>query len=270
MLVILVVIIILTILIITLMRMYLYLIDNNMIEHYDDKYINYNINDCAKLCKTTEHCYGFAYDGKVHSPSHLISYDHQNSKDRNAKGTCYISSAEISGVPTDSIYGHKYSNSHTVCNKLHPMDSATENLSDAEKKGNATFVCSKGITSDIPKRIYSIERKNAVDSPSFIHNRQLYNLFDTERLHPQYYHHHFDDFIRINEGQNINFLWDAEDAPPKIFFNKIRGKNDNIIHPKHNVEDYIVRPYTWPRTLHDAQQRNLLRDYAISRNKVKK
>ena len=253
--------IIFIILIITLI-----LIDNNMIEHYDDKYTNYNINDCAKLCKTIEHCYGFAYDGTVHSPSRLIAYDNQNSKDRNAKGICYIYSGEIDSKPTYSIYGHEYLNSHTVCRKLHPIDNATDNLSDAEKKGNATFVCSKGITPDISKHIYSVERKNEADSSSFLHNRKLYNLFDKKRLHPQYYHHHFDDFIRINEGQNINFLWSAEDAPKKLC-KKIHGKYQCIIDPKHTVEDYIVRPYIWPRSLHDAQQRNLLRDYAISRNK---
>jgi len=75
----------------------------------------------------------------------------------------------------------------------------TNNLSEAERKNNATFMC------------------KSYDQP---HHLRFHNR---------------DKFIKLDEGQNFAFLTD--------------------------VEDYVVGPYRWPRSLYEAEQRATLNKY---------
>lgn len=113
------------ILIILLAIIIVYFMNNNLIiEGYDARYSDMDINTCAEFCKTTAGCYGFGYDKE--------------------KKICYPSKSIIVGKPLNSIFKNYFSYDNAVCNKVEPINEATKNPSFEKRRANSLFVCSDG------------------------------------------------------------------------------------------------------------------------------
>lgn len=180
-------------------------INNKKIEMYDDRYINSNMEKCARFCKTTAGCYAFAFDNQNN-----ICYPSREPLSGNPSigtisGVSTISTlpgqssvSRISGFPKGSIYEDYYDRNHTFCNKMFTVRLPSKTVSFVDRRSNAIFSCT-----------------------------------DKKRLQPKYYYHNNDRFIKIDEGQNFDFL------------------------PQ--VDEYDVNSYLWPRGKLTTDQLDLLR-----------
>nr|QBK89320.1 MAG: hypothetical protein LCMiAC02_04150 [Mimivirus LCMiAC02] len=177
------------------------------IEKYDDVYQISNIYKCLDLCKTSENCYGVGFDNDTNDSLNIIS---PSNRDNNSvvTGPCYLSSSPIFGSPLNADYEDKYRSDHIICNKVIPIISADNNLSVPEKKGNAIFSCRK------------------------------------KKMQPQLYYHNKNKLIKIDAGQNFDFLT--------------------------SVSHYNIKPYKWFDTIRETSlfDRNImgtsLRGHAIN------
>lgn len=113
---------------------------------------------------------------------------------------CYLSNSVIVNYPIHSIYKDFNISDHVVCNKTIVVLTADNNLSEFERKGNAIFIC---------------KYPDSVSQQLRYHNKNK--------------------FIKLDEGQNFDFMT--------------------------NVEDYEVGPYRWPESLYEAEQRDTLNQY---------
>lgn len=96
---------------------------NINIEAYDDLVSNISLDKCAEWCKTTENCYGFAYDAVTKK--------------------CYPSYNLLEGKPRDSIYRDFYRPSNTSCNKIQPVvtHKLQNELTLDERRKNSIYIC---------------------------------------------------------------------------------------------------------------------------------
>ena len=236
--------------IVVLIILLIYNRNKNNIEHYDDIYTDKNVYECGKLCKTTEGCYAFAFDKDVHSYNKIVNYSGTDAQ-KNIRGNCYLSTNIISGMSVPygdtrygihmkprGIYGDRYKHSHTVCNKVLPINGDNCNLSFPEKKGNSIFICTKGI-----------------QNPRFLLKKKLHKYFRSNALHPQYYMHTKDKFIRLAEGQNFDYLLEGGDykTHPHVWPKSI----DSFT----KIHQYDVNKNIWPRSRFGAEQRDTLIHY---------
>jgi len=111
--------------IIVILICYLLFIHNKKIEHYDDRFANYNFDKCAEFCKTTAECYGFGYD-------------RENS-------VCYPSRKSISGKPANinTRFRDQYSPNNSACNKIEPIILPGNIIPFDKRRKNSIFVCSE-------------------------------------------------------------------------------------------------------------------------------
>ena len=163
---------------------------NKYIEKYDDVYSISNIYNCLDLCKTSENCYGVGFDNDTNDSLNIITNNNRNNNSI-VKGSCYLSSSPIFGTPFNADYEHKYRADHIICNKVITHVYADNNLSVPEKKGNAIFSCRK------------------------------------KRMQPQLYYHNKNKLIKIDAGQNFDFLTNVShyNTQPYKWFNKIKERS---------------------------------------------
>lgn len=113
------------------------------IEGYDDRYLNSSTIKCAKFCKTTAGCYGFAYD--------------------NNKNICYPSKSVLLGRSIGSLHEDDYDPNNTVCNKIFTITKPSNTVSFKERKENALFACAE---------------KSGVQPQIFFHNEDKLEKID--------------------------------------------------------------------------------------------
>ena len=99
----------------------LFIFRRGKIEGYDARYTNISVDNCAKLCKTTAGCFGFAYD-----PKNQI---------------CYPSDNPLMGPPIKALYLDEYKDENVVCNKMDAIMIPTNAPPFDKRKSNAIFVC---------------------------------------------------------------------------------------------------------------------------------
>jgi hypothetical protein len=131
------------------------------LEHYDTRYSNMTIDDCAKFCKTTAGCYGFSYDGK--------------------NKICYGTDSVLSynGPQEDSIYGKEFREDHIYCNKFNPILIPTKTPGFVNRKSNAIFSCGENIVSHPQLYIHDKNRLIHIEegqNPDFITSIDEYNV----------------------------------------------------------------------------------------------
>jgi len=114
------------------------------VEHYDARFTDQTVDDCANFCKTRAGCYGFAFDPKTK--------------------TCYPSNKPLIGQPVDSIYLDSYSDNNMVCNKLQTVLQPSKAVPFDERKSNATFTCAE---------------KKGLQPVYYMHNKGKLNRIDT-------------------------------------------------------------------------------------------
>jgi len=93
------------------------------VEPYDNLLSNSTLENCSNWCKTTENCYGFAYD--------VI-----NKK-------CFPSYNLLEGKPRESLYRDFYLPSNVSCNKIQPViePKLKDELTLDERRKNSIYVC---------------------------------------------------------------------------------------------------------------------------------
>ena len=94
------------------------LIDNKVLESFDEKITRSTKTNCGIACTKVFGCKGFQSD--------------------EANNICYLSKSTIMGSPTNSVFGDEYSKNTERCNKITAAVDTYE-ISESEKKANATY-----------------------------------------------------------------------------------------------------------------------------------
>jgi hypothetical protein len=113
------------IIILLIVLIFILIIKDNNIEHYDERLTNTTFDQCAKFCKTTANCYGFGFDRQTQ--------------------TCYPSRSTIVGKPLDPsiLFKDYYSPSDATCNKVNPITEAGSSISFEKRRDNSVSVCTE-------------------------------------------------------------------------------------------------------------------------------
>jgi len=131
-------IIILTVL---LLIKYVYDLNTQNTEFYDEKVLKTSRENCGILCTKTYECSAFASDDN----------------------TCYLSKSNILGEPTKSPFMKEYNKKYFTCNKLQKVTDSIV-ASDIDLKKNATYVCIGGKNENNQNtqqlKIYDTKEKN--------------------------------------------------------------------------------------------------------------
>lgn len=163
------------ILIIFIIFIILIIINNNQsIEHYDARYTDVSVSDCAEWCKTNAGCSAFGYNKK--------------------NKTCYPSKNLITGKPFNSMYADEYLDTNATCNKPSPIMQPQKTPSFFSRRANAQYVCTESYNK-YPKyflfndnKFRDIGEGNMIDAIFDVQNYEVKpytwpkNKFDYENL----------------------------------------------------------------------------------------
>lgn len=106
---------------------------------------------------------------------------------------CYISNDVVLGKPVIGLYNESYDKDrHTICNKMNTVINPSNTVPFNDRRSNALFMCSTG-----------------------------------ESLQPQLYYHNKNKLVRIDEGQNLDFMTDVDNYEVKFYKWSINKFTDN-------------------------------------------
>lgn len=193
-------------LIITIIFLFIVLVYNNS-EYFDEKITNTNKEKCGIMCTKLINCKGF-----------MVEDDGIGGKDN----VCYLSKTPILGSPTKSVFANEYKSTTTRCNKY---DSYTDTqISDFEKKKNATYIC-------VPNQKDNIQTYKIYDNKE----KQIYSLEDLEYINVDPY-----TFVDIDWDKQINL-----DDYPKLIQNPNQEEKNTVILMTEHPDEYLGQ-YLFP------------------------
>jgi hypothetical protein len=200
------------------------------IESYDARYVDINVDNCAKFCKKTVGCQSFAFDAK--------------------NKVCYPSKRELFGISYGSLFEKQYKPTNLVCNKFKAINKPTKNPSFVDRKSNAIFACNETVGLQPQLYFHNKNRLNNIEegqNPDFITQVDNYhvncyrwpiNKYDTDQL----------DLLRrekqnrILSNKTVTMMDRVREAKPDIETNnKIDSESGN-----ENNNSSIEKKKFWP------------------------
>jgi hypothetical protein len=175
------------------------------VEHYDNRIIDYDLNQCVNWCKTTENCYGIGYDKE--------------------KKICYPAQFMIDKPPPENVlFRSEYRAENAACNKLQPIITENNKIGFEERRKNSVFVCKEDETKQ-PQ--WFVHNNNKFENIGEGNN--IDNIFDID----DYKVGHFEWPINKYDNNQIDLL--LSDHNKQTY-------NDNNITSIDRIENPVIKP----------------------------